>query len=126
MCIRDRLYTTPLVAEGLIIAGTTTDGLRAYDARTGRKRWHIDTPTPIVGQGLVDGILIFENKELRDLMDIKVYVDTDADIRLARRIPVSYTHLDVYKRQAMRRRNTAPSSAPVPSPRGRGWPCGSS
>ena len=26
------------------------------------------------------------NKELRDLMDIKVYVDTDADIRLARRI----------------------------------------
>ena len=37
MCIRDRLYTTPLVAEGLIIAGTTTDGLRAYDARTGRE-----------------------------------------------------------------------------------------
>ena len=34
----------------------------------------------------MDGILIFENKELRDLMDIKVYVDTDADIRLARRI----------------------------------------
>jgi len=33
-----------------------------------------------------DGILIFENKELRDLMDIKVFVDTDADIRLARRI----------------------------------------
>ena len=31
---------------------------------------------------IVDGILIFENKELRDLMDIKVYVDTDADIRL--------------------------------------------
>ena len=28
---------------------------------------------------IVDGILIFENKELRDLMDIKVYVDTDAD-----------------------------------------------
>ncbi|MBP3290422.1 MAG: uridine kinase [Alistipes sp.] len=35
---------------------------------------------------IVDGILIFENKELRDLMDIKVYVDTDADVRLARRI----------------------------------------
>lgn len=49
------LYTTPLVAEGLVIAGTTTDGLRAYDARTGCERWHIDTPTPIVGQGLVDG-----------------------------------------------------------------------
>lgn len=35
---------------------------------------------------IVDGLLIFENKKLRDLMDIKVYVDTDADIRLARRI----------------------------------------
>ena len=35
---------------------------------------------------IVDGILIFENKELRDLMDIKVFVDTDADLRLARRI----------------------------------------
>ena len=35
---------------------------------------------------IVDGILIFENKELRELMDIKVFVDTDADIRLCRRI----------------------------------------
>ncbi|MBR5133507.1 MAG: uridine kinase [Alistipes sp.] len=35
---------------------------------------------------IVDGILIFENEELRKLMDIKVFVDTDADIRLARRI----------------------------------------
>ncbi|MBR5138648.1 MAG: uridine kinase [Alistipes sp.] len=35
---------------------------------------------------IIDGILIFENRELRDLMDIKVYVDTDADVRLARRI----------------------------------------
>lgn len=35
---------------------------------------------------IVDGILIFENKELRELMDIKVFVDTDADLRLARRI----------------------------------------
>ena len=35
---------------------------------------------------IIDGILIFENRELRELMDMKVYVDTDADIRLARRI----------------------------------------
>ena len=35
---------------------------------------------------IVEGILIFENKELRDLMDIKIYVDTDADVRLCRRI----------------------------------------
>lgn len=35
---------------------------------------------------IVEGILIFENAQLRDLMDIKVYVDTDADIRLCRRV----------------------------------------
>ena len=35
---------------------------------------------------IVEGILIFENQELCDLMDIKVFVDTDADVRLARRI----------------------------------------
>ena len=35
---------------------------------------------------VVEGILIFEDKPLRDLMDIKIFVDTDADIRLCRRI----------------------------------------
>lgn len=35
---------------------------------------------------IVEGILIFENKELRDLMDIKIFVDADSDIRLSRRI----------------------------------------
>lgn len=35
---------------------------------------------------LVEGILIFENKALRDLLDIKVFVDTDADVRIIRRI----------------------------------------
>lgn len=35
---------------------------------------------------LLDGILIFENKELRDMMDIKIFVDTDSDIRFIRRL----------------------------------------
>ena len=35
---------------------------------------------------IVEGILIFENKQLRDLMDIRIFVDTDADVRLCRRI----------------------------------------
>ena len=35
---------------------------------------------------IVEGILIFENEQLRDLMDIRIFVDTDADIRLCRRI----------------------------------------
>ena len=35
---------------------------------------------------IVEGILIFTDKQLRDLMDIKIFVDTDADIRICRRI----------------------------------------
>ncbi len=40
-------------------------------------------PKPVI---VVEGILILEDKTLRDLMDIKVFVDTDADERLIRRI----------------------------------------
>lgn len=41
------------------------------------------TPAPII---IVEGILIFHSEELRDLMDIKIFVDTDADERLIRRL----------------------------------------
>lgn len=40
-------------------------------------------PSPII---LVDGILIFTKRKLRELMDIKVFVDTDADVRFIRRL----------------------------------------
>ncbi len=35
---------------------------------------------------IVEGILILEDKRLRELMDIKLFVDTDADIRIIRRL----------------------------------------
>ena len=35
---------------------------------------------------IVEGILIFEDEALRNLMDIRIFVDTDADVRLCRRI----------------------------------------
>ena len=35
---------------------------------------------------IVEGILVLEDERLRDLLDIKVYVDTDADIRILRRL----------------------------------------
>ena len=35
---------------------------------------------------IVEGILIFENKELLDMFDIKAFIDTDADVRIIRRI----------------------------------------
>lgn len=40
-------------------------------------------PQPIV---IVEGILIFVDRDLRDLMDIKIFIDADADERLLRRI----------------------------------------
>lgn len=41
------------------------------------------SPAPIV---LVEGILLFSEKKLREMMDMRIYVDTDADIRLIRRL----------------------------------------
>lgn len=35
---------------------------------------------------LVEGILIFADSDLRDLLDIRIFVDTDDDVRLIRRI----------------------------------------
>jgi len=49
--------------------------------RTGRTR-RIE-PRRVV---LVEGILIFVDRQLRDMMDIKLYVDTDADMRFIRRL----------------------------------------
>lgn len=40
-------------------------------------------PRPVI---LVEGILIFADPTLSDLMDIRVFVDADADVRLARRV----------------------------------------
>jgi uridine kinase len=40
-------------------------------------------PQPVI---LVEGILIFADKQLRELMDVKIFVDTDADLRFIRRL----------------------------------------
>ncbi len=41
------------------------------------------TPNRII---LVEGIMVLQDKELRDLLDMKIYVDADADERILRRI----------------------------------------
>lgn len=41
------------------------------------------TPSKVI---LIDGILIFSEPQLLDLMDVKIFVDTDDDIRLLRRL----------------------------------------
>jgi len=40
-------------------------------------------PQPVI---LVEGLLLFAEKRLRELFDIKIYVDTDSDIRFIRRL----------------------------------------
>ncbi len=56
-----------------------------YDFTTDRRTEDtiLVEPAPII---LVDGILIFTKRKLRDLMDIKIFVDTDADVRFIRRL----------------------------------------
>jgi uridine kinase len=53
-------------------------------ARYERESWtdHVE-PQPVI---ILEGILVLENAALRDLMDIKLYVDTDADVRFIRRL----------------------------------------
>jgi uridine kinase len=46
-------------------------------------------PTTIV---VVEGILIFSEEELRDELDLKLFVDTDADIRVLRRVRRDMEH----------------------------------
>ena len=43
---------------------------------------HVE-PKPVI---LIEGIMTLVNKELRDMMDIKIFVDTDSDERLIRNI----------------------------------------
>ena len=40
-------------------------------------------PSPVI---IVEGILIFQDPQLCELLDIKIFVDTDADVRILRRI----------------------------------------
>jgi uridine kinase len=47
-----------------------------------RERTHIDAADVVV----IDGILLFVDERVRDLCDVKVFVDADADVRLIRRI----------------------------------------
>ena len=43
---------------------------------------HVE-PRPVI---VVEGILVFVNSQMRSLMDLKIFVDTDADIRFIRRL----------------------------------------
>ena len=77
---------TPLLADHLreLLAGQAVEE-PVYDftthSRTDETR-QIE-PNPVV---IVDGILILAEPELRELMDIRVFVETDSDLRFIRRL----------------------------------------
>jgi uridine kinase len=56
-----------------------------YDFKENTRKAETETvfPAPVI---IIEGILLFESRELRQLMDLKIFVDTDADIRLIRKI----------------------------------------
>jgi uridine kinase len=81
----DSLETSLMIKQvKQLVAGQAVD-IPVYDftvhLRTSETR-RVE-PAPIV---LVEGILIFAEPELRRLFDVKIYVDTDPDIRLIRRL----------------------------------------
>ena len=54
-----------------------------YSEHNRKKETILVEPKRII---IIEGFMIFENPELVNLMDIKVFVDTDADVRIIRRI----------------------------------------
>jgi len=81
----DSLETELLVAHLRSLHEWKTVEIPIYDftnhSRTARTQ-RVD-PQPVI---LVEGILIFHEPALRDLFDVKIFVDTDADIRFIRRL----------------------------------------
>jgi uridine kinase len=79
-------FDTPLLIEHLekLLRGEAIE-MPIYDftVHNRKKETVKEEPKDII---IVEGILILEDKRLRDLFDIKIYVDTDADIRILRRL----------------------------------------
>ncbi|HOV51250.1 MAG TPA: uridine kinase [Candidatus Cryosericum sp.] len=79
-------YDDDLLIEHLqqLLDGRAVDVPVYNYARYEREAWteHVE-PLPVI---ILEGILVLENAALRDLLDIKLYVDTDPDVRFIRRL----------------------------------------
>lgn len=79
-------YDDDLLIEQLrqLLGGRGVDVPVYNYARYEREAWteHVE-PLPVI---ILEGILVLENAALRDLLDIKLYVDTDPDVRFIRRL----------------------------------------
>jgi len=81
----DSLETDLLVAHVESLLSGRTVELPTYDfsTHTRAEATEIREPTPLL---ILDGILVLADARLRSVMDLKVFVDTEADLRLLRRI----------------------------------------
>ena len=79
-------FDTDLMIEQIkeLLAGRPVD-IPTYDytEHTRSSKTYRQEPQDVF---IVEGILVLEDKRLRDLMDIKIFVDTDDDVRIIRRI----------------------------------------
>jgi uridine kinase len=81
----DSLETNLLIEHLESLRRWTAIEIPIYDFTTHRRTdrtQHIE-PQPVI---LVDGILIFADADLRQLFDVKIFVDTPSDIRFIRRL----------------------------------------
>ena len=85
------LETDLLVRHIDDLAASRTVELPLYDFKTHTRTDETEraTPTPVV---IVDGILVLADREIRRRLDIKIFVDTDADIRFIRRMGRDMEH----------------------------------
>ena len=81
----DSLETALLVdhVQQLCQGQAVASPLYDFATYTRRRETRLVEPASII---LIEGILIFVEKALRELMNIRIYVDTDADIRFIRRL----------------------------------------
>jgi len=81
----DALETNLLISnlQGLLDWKEVETPIYDFKTHSRKKRGVIKKPAEVV---IVDGILIFVDKKLRDLMDVRIFVNTDSDIRFIRRL----------------------------------------
>jgi uridine kinase len=79
------LETELLIEHLKELRASQTVEIPIYDFTTHTRTQHTRRvePEPVI---LVEGILVFAEPELRKLFDVKLYVDTDADVRFIRRL----------------------------------------
>lgn len=81
----DTLEDELLIAHVAALRVGQAVAVPCYDFRAYRR---LETQIPVAPRPviIIEGILILVERELRDLMDIKVFVDIDADVRFVRRL----------------------------------------